>query len=86
MGCEAAHEGAVLTLRAEVGIDLPQPGFDVVIVDYAHRLHRECGGDFDDPSRLQCERILGRGFGDEDHVDVTHIVELASTCLAHSDD
>jgi hypothetical protein len=79
---EAAHEGAVLALRSQVRIDLPERGLLAEVVDAAHREHREPGGDLD--------RAIGadllRPLGDEDHIDVGHVVEFASPRLAHADD
>ena len=45
---ERAHQRALLALRAQVGVDLPQRRLDLDARDAAHRLHGEAGGDVDD--------------------------------------
>ena len=53
------------------------------LVDAAHGRHREPGGDLERPGVGEPPR---RRLGDEDHVDVAHVVELAGAGLAHADD
>ena len=47
---EGAHERALLALRPEVGIDLPERRLDLHRRDPAHQLHGEPGRDVDDPA------------------------------------
>ena len=85
VGFERAHERAVLALRAQVRIDLPQRRLDLELVDAAHRLHGEPGRDVDGARSLRSTPLIA-GLRDEDHVDVAHVVELAGAGLAHADD
>ena len=73
---EAAHEGAVLALGAQVRVDLPERRLEGELADALHGVHREPGGDLD--------AVLG--VGDEDHVDVAEVVQLARARLPHADD
>ena len=84
MRLERAHEGAVLPLGAEVRIDLPERRLDAGLADDAHRQHGEPGCDVERPRRG--DHVFIDGLGDEDDVDVAHVVELAGPGLAHADD
>ena len=79
---DGAHEGALLALGAQGGVDLPQAA---VGGDRGAGVHRP-GRD----ARSHVESLLlvlpVRGFGDEDHVDVRDVVQLPPTRLAHADD
>ena len=84
---ERAHERALLALRTEVRVDLPQRRLDLDARDPAHRLHGEAGRDVDDAAlaeRLAVAVVVRTA--DEDHVDVADVVELAGAGLAHADD
>ncbi len=88
MRVERADERAGLPLGPEVGVHLPEGRLDLLLVDAAHGQHGEARRELDRPGRLD-DRLsvrVGRGLGDEDHVDVADVVELAGTCLAHADD
>ena len=47
---ERAHQRALLALRPQIRIDLPQRRLDLDARDAAHRLHGEAGRDVDDPA------------------------------------
>ncbi|GAA2769489.1 hypothetical protein GCM10020219_040570 [Nonomuraea dietziae] len=72
---EGADQGARPALRAQPRVDLPELGAG------AHHALRQTGGH---AQRLGLVRAL-RGLGDEDHVDVADVVELARAALAHAD-
>ena len=86
MGVETPHECALLALRAEVRVDLPQRRLDLHARNAAHRLDRQARRDVDHPALpdLVEERIGATA--DEDDVDVADVVQLARPGLAHADD
>jgi hypothetical protein len=77
MRVEGAHKRAVLALRPQVGIHLPQRRLDSQLGDAAHGLAREQRRDLDGTVAP---------VGHEDDVDVAQVVELAGARLAHADD
>ena len=85
MRLEGAHQRAVLALGPQVGVDLPQRA--------ARRRSRGCTRIVCIASRVAivdgascAESGSPVALGDEDHVDVAHVVELAGAGLAHPDD
>ena len=79
---ERSNECAILPLRTEVRVDLPQSGLDGGSVDTAHHDDGESSGDIDRASGIELGFLGGR---DEDHVDVAHVVEFGCARFAHSD-
>ncbi len=79
---DGAHEGALLALRAQRGVDLPQRTLPRARRASAHQLGRELR------SEAQGDVLVDpvRGLRDEDDVDVGDVVELAPARLAHADD
>ena len=79
---EGAHQRAGFALGAQVRVHLPERRLDRELVDAADGVHREPGADLDGP-------VVGEtvpALGDEEHVDVAQVVELARPGLPHSDD
>ena len=74
---DGPHQRAAATLRAQRGVD--RPGHE------AADLHQAGGQGAAGPHGGLDVDALG-GLGDEDHVDVADIVELAAAALAHRDD
>ena len=82
MARDGAHERAVLALRAQRGVDLPERAGGGRRRADPHEPRRELGGH---RRRDLLVDALG-GLGDEDDVDVGDVVELAAAGLAHGDD
>ena len=78
---EGAHERSLLALRPQRGVHLPQGSLGGRLPAHAHDAGREALG-----GAQGCLLVASLdGLGDEDHVDVAHVVELATSALAHRD-
>jgi hypothetical protein len=80
---EGPHQRPRFALGAQVGVDLPEFGFQAGLVEPAHHQHREPGGDVDGPARFQAGALVA--LRHEDDVHIADVVELAGAGLAHAD-
>ena len=82
MRFERTNKRAILPLRAEVRVDLPEGWLGRQLLDTARGLHRQSGADLNRPVGPE---VPGR-FDNEDHIDVADVVELPRPGLTHPDD
>ena len=87
MARDGADERSVPALGTKAGVDRPERALGSGFGADPHQLGRELVGR---TQRAGLGRVGRRrrpgGFGDEEHVDVTHVVELVTATLAHADD
>ena len=82
VAAQGAHQRPGPALRAQVRVDLPDRALGGGLAAQAHHRRGQGGRR---PQGLGLVDALGR-LGDEDHVDVADVVQLAPAALAHRDD
>ena len=81
MAAEGAHQRTGPAFGTQAGVDRPQRAFAGVVGADPHHRRRDSGGGTE---RGDLVGVTDR-LGDEDDVDITHVVELAGAALAHPD-